>query len=180
MILKARKFSETDILIRVNWINDKRINESMTFELPATFEKTLIWYKNNVGNPNRIDFTITKCNNDIVSMGGFISINRMDSNAEFYIMVNPEMMGQGFGSKISAWLFNYAFIELELNKIYLFTNDDNINAYRIYEKYGFKLEGLLREQKFKNGFYKNRRFYGLLKSEWEKLSWSQKMINYEF
>lgn len=168
-----------DIPIRVSWINDLRINENMSFELPATIEKTLIWYKKNLNNSSRIDLTVLE-DDTIVSMGGYTTINKVNSNAEFYIMVNPEMFGLGFGSKVSMWLFNYAFVELKLNKIYLYTNENNIAAYKIYEKYGFKREGILREQKYKDGNYINRLFYGLLKSEWEILTWSQKKINYDF
>lgn len=70
-------------------------------------------------------------------------------------------------------MYNYAFSVLELNKIYLYTNDDNVAAYRIYEKYGFQLEGILRNHKWKNGKFQNRRFYGLLKSEWEESEWKK-------
>jgi len=179
MKLKVRRFSEIDISTRVNWINDLRINENMSFELPATIEKTFVWHNKNINNSSRIDFTVLN-EYTVVSMGGYTFINETDSNAEFYIMVNPGMLGQGIGSKVSMWLFNYAFIVMKLNKIYLYTNEDNTHAYRIYEKCGFKLEGVLREHKYKNGYYKNRLFYGLLRSEWENLAWAQKKIDYEF
>lgn len=45
MKLKAKLFSELDIQTRVDWINDLRINQNMSFDIPATYDKTLIWYR---------------------------------------------------------------------------------------------------------------------------------------
>lgn len=175
MTIKPYRFSEKDIHTRVEWINNPSINESMFFELPASVEKTLQWYKMNIGNKSRIDFTFYSAENLIIAMGGFTGINKEHNNAEFYVMVNPTMHGIGIGKKVSLWMYNYAFSVLDLNKVYLYTNDNNSKAYKIYEKAGFKLEGVLREHKWRNGRFQNRRFYGLLKSEWKTLEWKKKL-----
>ena len=107
-------------------------------------------------------------------MGGYTAINYDAGHSEFYIMVNPDMHGKGFGSKVSYWMYNYAFLKLHLNKIYLNTNNHNIAAYKIYENAGFSLEGILRQHKLKNGQLLDRRFYGLLRSEWEMQKWKRK------
>jgi len=178
-MIKAREFSFEDIPTKVNWMNNPIINNSMFFELPATISKTETWFKNK-NNNTRVDFSFLNEQQEIVGMGGFTNIDKINSNAEYYIMVNPNLHGQGFGKKISLWMFNYAFLKLNLNKIYLYTNDDNVAANKIYENSGFKLEGILREHKFKKGNFLNRRFYGLLKSEWKTKNWQQDNLQYEF
>lgn len=180
MKLKAKYFQKKDINIRVNWINDARINKTMYFDIPATVDKTLIWFENNVNNHKRIDFTFEDEKGGIVAMGGYTSVDKTHLNAEFYIMINPELHGKGLGTKISKWLFNYAFLKLNLNKIYLFTNDENEKAYRLYEKCGFSLEGVMRKHKFKNDKFQNRRFYGLLRDEWEQLEWKSLELIFSF
>lgn len=172
MGIKAYRFKIEDISTRVDWINNPAIHNTMYFEIPASIDKTEIWYENNVNNESRIDFTF-KIDSVIIAMGGFTNISKEHKNAEFYVMVNPEMHGKGIGKEVSQWMFNYAFSVLKLNKIYLYTNDDNISAYSIYEKSGFKLEGIIREHKWKNGHFQNRRFYGLLLSEWKHLEWKK-------
>lgn len=171
MEIISKRFSFHDIPIRVEWINDDRINQTMFFDLPATIENTEKWYNKNIGNKSRIDFSFTDENGNLIAMGGFTSISNEHKTAEFYVMVNPKLQGQGIGKSVSLLMYNYAFSILQLNKIYLYTNDDNIAAYSIYEKAGFSLEGVLREHKWKNGKFQNRRFYGLLKSEWINLPW---------
>lgn len=177
MEIKPKRFSYKDISIRVNWINDLRINQTMFFDLPASVVNTEKWFQNNIGNDKRIDFTFENSEREIIAMGGFTDINPVHKNAEFYVMVNPDLQGRGIGKQVSVWMYNYAFSVLNLNKIYLYTNDDNIAAYTIYEKAGFKLEGILRNHKWKNGDFQNRRFYGLLKSEWSTLDWKKELTD---
>lgn len=167
------RFSVEDIPTRVDWINNPKINSFMFFELPATIEQTERWYQNNIGNKNRIDFTFRNMVGEIIAMGGFTGISPEHENAEFYVMVNPIMHGKGIGHKVSVWMYNYAFSQLNLHKIYLYTNDDNVSAYSIYEKAGFQLEGTLREHKKKDNKFQNRRIYGLLRSEWEIKDWKE-------
>lgn len=40
MQIEVKKFEKEHIETRVEWINDKRINATMFFNLPATVEKT--------------------------------------------------------------------------------------------------------------------------------------------
>lgn len=179
MLVRARIFEENDIEDRVNWINDPSINATMYFDLPASIDKTKEWYYNK-NNSQRIDFVFETEDREIIAMGGYTHIDKERRNAEFYIMVKPNLHGRGIGMKTSIWLFNYAFLVLHLNKIYLYTNSDNISAYAIYEKGGFKLEGILRQHNIKNNKLVDRRFYGLLYEEWINMSWKKDNIEYEF
>lgn len=177
MEYKAVLFNENHISTRVDWINNPKVNETMYFDLPASIINTKRWFKNNIGNNKRVDFAFEDIEGKIVAMGGFTDISQVHKNGEFYVMVNPTLQGQGIGKKTSIWMYNYAFSVLQLNKIYLYTNDDNIAAYTIYEKAGFVLEGVLREHRWKNDKFQNRRFYGLLKSEWENMVWKKEIID---
>jgi RimJ/RimL family protein N-acetyltransferase len=115
-----------------------------------------------------------------MAMGGYTHIDSKNSQAEFYVMVNPDSHGKGIGKKVTGWLLNYAFLTFNLNKIFLYTYSHNSKANRIYENYSFKLEGILRQHGFKNGVYCDRRVYGLLKEEWEKAVWRETCIKLEF
>lgn len=177
MKIYPAKFKKNDITTRVNWINNPKINGTMFFNLPATIGDTEKWFNQNIGNQNRIDFTFFNAEGIIIAMGGFTGINSTHKNAEFYVMVNPVMQGMGIGKQVSFWMYNYAFSKLDLHKIYLYTNDDNVAAYSIYEKAGFELEGILKEHKWKNDKFQNRRFYGLLKSDWNNLPWKNIIVD---
>ena len=149
----------------------------MCFKLPATVKETNNWF-NGKNDSVRIDLTFLNSNNEIVAMGGITTINSKDKTGELYLFVDPDFHGKGVGTKATKWIVNYGFLKLNLNKIFLLTNADNIAAYKIYENVGFKLEGVLRNHKWKNNRFINRKFYGLLKSEWKNLEYKEQKVHY--
>lgn len=180
MIVRVEKFCAEHIKTRVDWINTPVINENIWIELPVTIEKTKQWYDKVKDNPLRSDFTFLSDDGEYLAMGGLTSIDLDNSNAEFYIFVNPCMLGQGIGRTITQWLFNYGFIKYELNKIYLYTNGDNTRALHTYEKAGFVLEGIQREQRRKRDVFIDKYMYGLLREEWSDMNWRKSEVKYRF
>src|SRR5690606_38900289 len=172
MKISAKYLAEEDLMTRVVWINDPRINNSMFFEIPATLQKTKDWFIANVGNKRRVDFSFFDDNRILIAMGGFTGIDATNCHAEFYVMVNPDMQGLGVGKRISKWMFNYAFLKFDLHKIFLYTNDSNVKAYKIYEDASFRLEGILREHKWKNGEFQKDRKSTRLNSSHVKISYA--------
>lgn len=161
----VRKLTESDLQLRVSWMNNVKVYSSMHFDIPVVMENTLKWYRNNLGSDKRVDLTFEE-DGEIVAFGGLTGINREVDKAELYIFVNPNAQKGGIGTKATMLLCKYGFEELGLNKIYLETNEDNLAARRVYEKCGFMLEGTLREEyKTAGGFMLSRMYYGLLKSE---------------
>lgn len=161
----VRRLNKDDLSTRVEWMNNPRIYSSMHYEVPVCLEKTLLWYEKNLNNDARVDLVFEE-NGDLLAMGGLTSINREVNKAELYIFVNPNLQRAGIGTKATKMLCKYGFEQVGLNKIFLETNEDNYIARRVYEKCGFKLEGIHREEyKNKEGLYLGRIYMGLLKNE---------------
>ena len=161
----VRGLEETDLQLRVSWMNNEKVYSSMHFDIPVIMENTLKWYHDNLGNDKRTDLTFEE-NEEIVAFGGLTCINREVSKAELYIFVNPNAQKSGIGTKAVMLLCKYGFEEIGLNKIYLETNENNMAARRVYEKCGFMLEGVHREEyKTAGGVMLSRMYYGLLKRD---------------
>ena len=60
----------------------------------------------------------------------------------------------------------FAFYELGLHKIRLAVNSNNQKAIHVYEKVGFKKEGIDREALFQDGQWLDIYNYGILQKEW--------------
>ncbi|WP_092506285.1 GNAT family N-acetyltransferase [Virgibacillus salinus] len=73
--------------------------------------------------------------------------------------------GKGYGTEVVEILVNFAFSRLNLHKVYLTVDSDNIGAIRCYEKVGFYKDGVLRDEVFKNGKYVNRIYMSILKTD---------------
>ena len=161
-----RKLEKDDLATRVEWMNNPLIYSSMHFEVPILMERTLQWYESNLNNDKRFDLTVLE-DGEIVAFGGFTSINREIGKAETYLFASPFQLHKGIGTLAKKLICEFGFKELELNKIYFITNEDNFASIRVNEKCGFKLEGRLRKEYLtKDGEFKDRIYYGLLKEEW--------------
>jgi RimJ/RimL family protein N-acetyltransferase len=63
-------------------------------------------------------------------------------------------------------VIDYGFDELELNRIDLTTDEENIRGRRCYEKCGFSEEGLLRQHRLVDGKFGNTVVMSVLREEW--------------
>lgn len=136
----------------------------MHFIPPISLENTQQWYEKNHDCKTRIDVVFEE-KETIVAMGGLTNIDFLIRKAEFYIFVNPELLHRGYGKKSTYLLCKYGFEILQLHKIFLYTNCDNIRARRTYEAIGFKHEGTMRDEMISGECYFDRLYYGLLSNE---------------
>ena len=173
------KISSEDIEERVKWLNHPDVYQHMNMQYPITQAETKNWFERILTNNSRIDF-VFKSEEKTIAMTGLTSLDFQNQLVEFYIMVNPDCQGQGYGKRCTEYTINWAFINQNINKIYLYTNEFNERANKLYLGLGFQLEGTLRSHKFKNGKLIDRCIYGLLRTDWEKESYNSKDIRLEF
>ena len=159
-----RRISETDLPTRVAWMNHPNVYSSMHYDLPIVLDKTILWFRNNQDNRNRVD-VVFEDSGKLVAMGGLTGIDGSLGKAELYIFVDPFLHSKGTGTTATRLLCEYGFDTLGLNKIYLVTNESNIAAQRAYEKVGFKLEGRMRKETIVAEHLEDRLYYGLFKDE---------------
>lgn len=151
-----------DLETRALWMNSPSIYKSMHFVPPISLDNIKKWYQANLKSKNRFDATIEDDAGHLLAFGGLTNIDYSVRKAEFYLFVNPEMQGQGVGTKATSLLCQYGFEILQLHKIYLFTNVSNVGAVKTYERVGFLLEGVHRDENIVAEQYENRLYYGLL------------------
>lgn len=166
--MRIRLLSEKDLEVRVKWMNNPIVYLNMHYIPPILVEKTVEWYNRNKTNQTRCDMAFEDDDSNIIAMGGLTNIDYTVRKAEFYIFVNPERQRQGIGSQATYLLCKYGFDVLQLHKIYLYTNSSNVGARRTYEKIGFKLEGVHRDEMISEERYEDRLYYGMLANEFEK------------
>jgi RimJ/RimL family protein N-acetyltransferase len=65
-------------------------------------------------------------------------------------------------------LLNYAFNELNLNRVQLTVNADNPRAVRAYQKAGFQEEGRAREAFFRDGRWQDMLYMAVLRRDFKR------------
>lgn len=165
-----RKLQKEDLPLRVEWMNHPKVYSSMHFEIPILMENTLQWYHRIKDDLSRSDVVFIR-DEKVMAFGGLTSItSNKDGMAELYVFVDPNEQHNGCGTLATRLLCDWGFNKIGLHKIYLYTNEDNLPAIKVYKKCGFILEGKHRQEYLDGaGLYKDRLYFGLLKSEWEKL-----------
>ncbi len=83
---------------------------------------------------------------------------------------NRERWGKGYGREAITLLLRHGFHELNLHRVQLTVFEYNERAIALYEKLGFRREGVFREFLLREGRRYDMYLYGLLREEWEALS----------
>lgn len=170
MIVTIRKFERNDIPKKVEWINNPENNQFLHYDIPLEVGKTEIWFENNKDRNDRYDAVIEA---DGVPCGtiGLLSIDKKNKKAEFYIaMGEATLKGKGIATEASKLILSYGFETLNLNRIYLYTEVENIAAQGLFEKIGFLKEGCIKEDIFSRGRYVDRFIYGVCKRGYESVN----------
>lgn len=165
MKVSIRKFEKKDILNKVKWINDPENNTFLHYDLPLEIEKTEAWLEKNKERTDRYDAVI-EADGVPVGLIGLLSIDNKNKKAEYYVTLGErDYLGKGIAARAYLLLLEYAFTELALNRVYLYTETENVSAVRSYERIGFKREGVIKEDLFTRGRYVDRYVYGITKRD---------------
>jgi len=166
--ISIRKFERTDIPKKVEWINNSENNQFLHYDIPISVAGTEKWFDSHVNDTNRFD-AVMEADGVPVGTIGLLSIDRKNSKAEYYVaMGETSYKGKGVAKEASRLILQYGFEKLGLNRIYLFTETDNIAAQKLFEKVGFTREGIIRQDIISHGKYVDRVAYGYLKEDWDK------------
>lgn len=123
--------------------------------LPAISSKSYIIYDKHNAQP--------------IGITSLINIDVKNRNAECIIDIGEkDYWGQGYGSEALTLLLNYAFLELNLHRVYLRVFSFNEKAISLYHKLGFMHEGRSRQTLFRNGQWYDILHMGILQDEYLK------------
>lgn len=159
--ITLRTFTIQDVPLKVEWINDSENNEFLHYNIPLSVEETKKWFENKDPN-NRLDCTI-EWDGVPVGVVGLLQIDSTNCKAEYYITVgNRAYKRKGIALQATKLILQYAFETLGLKKVYLNVDEKNVAACRLYEKAGFKCEGIFVEDMLFKGKWINRRRYAVI------------------
>lgn len=169
-LVRLREYHKDDLSIAWQYVNDWEIKKYLApdIPLPWKFEEEEKWYEElSSKNAEHYSFAIER-----ISDGQYIGgcgINALDwknSVATVGIFLGRSFLSQGYGTDAMKVLVNFIFSEMNIHKVILHVFAFNVRAIKSYEKAGFKIEGTLRSQIFRDGKYHDEIIMGILKEEW--------------
>lgn len=162
--ISLRDFTASDIDNKIRWINDFDNNLYLHYDIPLNYEDTLLWF-NSKNNQTRLDCTIEYCGVP-VGIIGLLNIDYVNLKAEYYVCLGEKRFKRkGIAKKASEILISYAFDILNLNKVYLNVDAENVDACKLYEKLGFVCEGTFIKDMIHRGKFIDRKRYAILNNK---------------
>ncbi len=166
-----RLMEEWDVPFKVKWVNDSEVRYALNFDYPISEVGTRQWLNKVALDNSRRDFIVCLRETDQqIGYCGFLDVDLRALKAEIYIGIGEkDYLGQGLAQEIRTVQLDYGFGELGLNKIYSYIWTENKAMIHINKKFGFAVEGILRQDVFSHGEYRDRVIMGLLKKDYLKL-----------
>lgn len=161
---KLRLFESRDVSVRVEWINTPSVQAGLNVSGLVSKQSTLDWLARIAGREDRFDYVLEGSNSPL-GMSGLTNIDYGSRSAELYAFVDPARTRQGLGYDLVRHTCHTGFVDLGLNRIYLWLFGANEAASLLYQKIGFSLEGVLRHHALHNGELVDRHVMGILQSE---------------
>jgi [ribosomal protein S5]-alanine N-acetyltransferase len=109
-----------------------------------------------------------KENRKYIGACGFTHWDTENNCAEIAYSLNQDYWGRGIMGEIVDQLFQFGFEKMNLNRIEARCWSENNKSVRIMEKNNMKFEGIIREQIYVKGKYRDVKMYSILKREYKK------------
>lgn len=164
-----RAIREEDAPLIVRWRNAPAVRRNLYTQAELTVEQHLAWYRGKVLTGSCAQFILVDRQGETPVGTVFLkNIDEHSRKAEFGIFIGEESArGKGLGSEAARLILGYGFQSLGLNRIYLTVLADNLAGVRSYQKAGFSVEGVLRQDFLRDGVFEDVTMMGILREEWQ-------------
>lgn len=163
-----RAFEPEDYKVIVSWRNDREIAQKLGGSISYfSAEREKKWVLDTIYGHGDVKLAIClREDNSHIGNVYLTGINYINRTAESHIMIGDKSCwGKGYGGEALMEILTYGFNELGLNRIEARINADNTASLRLFQKIGYRREGVLREAIYKNGRYKDVIVMSILKEE---------------
>jgi RimJ/RimL family protein N-acetyltransferase len=167
-----RGLERADVRAMVAWINDHEVTRLLfTGDRPANAETLETQWGRAQQNDREIAFAVCDQHDDtFVGTTGLYSINWINRSAEFRVFLGDKSYwNRGVGTECTKLMVVYGFDKLNLNRVWLGVNADNVGGIRAYEKAGLQREGVLRQEQYRNFRYYDVIRMSVLREEYSRM-----------
>ncbi|MBD7983472.1 GNAT family N-acetyltransferase [Sporosarcina sp. Sa2YVA2] len=171
--VEIRELTLDDVEDRYQWCLDKEVTKHLNMPEkfpPFSREETQIWIEMCINKRNGYEQkAIVTEERKHIGWVDLKNIDRMNRHAELGIAIGDKTYwGKGYGLAAMKEMLLWGFNELELNKIWLRVEVDNEKAIKSYTRMGYVEEGILRQDRLRNGEFVDRVRMSILKQDFFK------------
>lgn len=162
-----RPYNKADIPMLTRWINSPDVRPFIVSVFPKTENLEEEWYEKLGKDDKNIVLCVETKDGKPIGGMGIHSIDWLNRTATTgAILGEKEYWGQGFGTDAKLVLLDYAFNVLNLRKIHSNVIGYNERSLRYSLRCGYKEEGRLRQEKYRNGEYHDLIQLSVFREDW--------------
>lgn len=165
-----RELTLNDVEDRFRWCLDKEVTKHLNMPEkypPFSKEETKRWIKMCINKTNGYEQkAIETQEGKHIGWIDLKNIDKLNKHAELGVAIGDKTYwGKGYGFSAMKEMLQWGFNELDLNKIWLRVEVDNEKAINSYKRIGYVEEGILRQDRLRNGEFVDRLRMSILRHE---------------
>jgi hypothetical protein len=162
-----------DLKQLMDWRNNPEFRKHFREYRELNMEMQARWFDRKViEDPATMMFSIRRLeDNELIGCTGFVYINWVHRHADLSLYIGWKgsyIDTKGYAEDTCKIMLDYGFGELNLNKIWTEIYSFDKKKKKLYDKFGFKTDGVLRQNYFYEGRYWDSYILSKLASEWRK------------
>lgn len=163
---QLRPIRNDELGLMLSWRNAPAVRANMYTRHKISEEEHLAWWTRTCQRTDQAYFMYEQESHSL-GIVGITAIDIVNSNCSWAFYASPEAP-RGIGSRMEYLTLEYVFGVLNLHKIYCEVLAFNTPVIKLHQKFGFIVEGILRQHHQVDGKYIDIHRLGLLHAEWEK------------
>jgi RimJ/RimL family protein N-acetyltransferase len=170
-LVRLRGFEKSDADAMLRWASDEDV---VRWHGPPDWPASRAQAERYIERMTAADsadkgFAIETLDGALVGDCGLRKIDWKSRKAEFFITIGEKgFWDKGFATETLKLVSRLAFDKMNLNRLWLSVLVDNPRAVRCYEKCGFVREGLLRQESYVDGKYRDVLTMALLREDHDR------------
>ncbi len=166
LVIRETVFEDCEYFAR--WESDPALTQFLSYDEERTYQDVVEEWVLDKMDQTKLQFTIVR--KSIKEPIGRIYISRLDRHCDSLDITKLYIAGQenrqmGLGRELLQELLEYCFVFLHMERVTLDYYTGNKAAAALYEKLGFKNEGIARNATKKNGKYYDLHLMSMLRTE---------------
>lgn len=165
-LVRLRALESSDLPAVVRWMNDPEVTKYLLSAPLYGLEEMEQWYNERRGTDDRV-LAMMDRDDELIGYCGISRLEWEERRCNLWLIIGErDAWGHGYGADTVRTMLRYLFDEENLNRVYLTVDEENLRAIGLYERCGFRREGILKSARFKNGRYRDDVMMAVLKRDW--------------
>jgi UDP-4-amino-4,6-dideoxy-N-acetyl-beta-L-altrosamine N-acetyltransferase len=161
---QLRTIREDELGLMLSWRNAPAVRANMYTRHEISAEEHLAWWSRTCQRKDQRYF-IYEHKSQPQGIVGITAIDLVNMNSSWAFYAAPDAP-KGAGSRMEFLTLDYVFDELKLHKLYCEVLAFNQAVIKLHKKFGFAVEGVLRQQHWVDTEFVDIHRLGLLQTEW--------------